>query len=186
MFFCLAVRKDSHVASFWPAKVVKALCASANAASKNTIRFVPNCTVHSIDEFRSPSPPPLSSSSYVVVETSLGRVRGTKVIIATNGYTGALVPTLQPFIRAVTNTVMCSKAPIPPQLRWGNIVTATCGKGADEVYMNLRHDDRLLIGGFRSRQDDYGKEGDSSDVGDGDENARLAIINWLKECFLSF
>ncbi len=170
-------RKDGYVASFWPAKVVKALCHCANSRSCNSIRFVQNCQVYSIDESKASSP------SHVVLETSMGRVVGSKIIIATNGYSNALVPSLRPLLRAVTNTVMCSKAPIPPHLRWGDIVTATCGKGADEVYLNLRNDGRLLIGGFRSHQDDYEKEEDASDLGPGDENARSAITNWLKESF---
>ncbi len=180
--------KDGNVASFWPAKVVHGLARSATQGGCPAI-FVNNCRVLTIDEDNDDDDEDKAAEgegAKVRVTTSLGSITARMVIVATNAWTGQqLLPQLKPYFKAVSNTVLCSKSPVPEHLRWGEVVSACSGEGAEEVYATLRHDGRLIVGGFRARQSDYGSEFDATDGGNAEEAPTAAIRGWLEKCFPS-
>ena len=169
-----------NVSSFWPAKVCHAL---TKAASKCTV--VVGCRVsgwrrRSSSDSSDPNP---KNDGCLEVETSQGVIVCDRILLATNAWISELVPQLKPYLKAVTNTVLSSKKPLPPDLFWKDFVSCCCGDGAEEVYMNVRSDGHIILGGFRALQEDYGIDGDATDAGAGDARAKEALISWFKSSF---
>jgi gamma-glutamylputrescine oxidase len=166
----------NNVSSFWPAKVC---CALAEAANKCTV--VENCRV--LRWTRKISSDISSNTVRFEVETSHGIIVCEKILLATNAWSSQLVPRLKPYLTAVTNTVLASKKPVPSHLVWDDFVSCSCGEGAEEVYMTIRSDGRIILGGFRAFQEDYGINDDTTDAGRGDIKAKEALIDWFKSSF---
>ena len=142
---------DKNPSTFYPAKVARALLKASQCAGGTYMR---NCIVSSIvpcsneDTFSSSA---TSAAARQVLHTSLGTITATDVIIATNAWIPELLPELSGKIKMVSNTVLCSRNAIPEQLRW-SVSGVSCGHGAAEVYMNIRQDHRIVIGGLRERE----------------------------------
>lgn len=154
-------------ATFWPAKVVRALARAAAPSAQ----FVEECRVEEIGA---------EVGGRVVLRTSKGLISSERVIVATNGWIPRLLPELAPHFRACINTVILTKTPLPPEGRWA-VPTMAWGDGAAEVYGNMRPDGRLLLGGLRS---------DASEVWAGDDDSQqgeprvvAALRSWAAEKF---
>lgn len=144
-------------ASFWPAKVVRALAKEATRAT-----FVEHCVAlriapaHDADA----STDTAAAEAYgaadeeearggIVLHTSLGPIRCGRIVVATNAWLPRLLPELTPHFRAATNSVIASAEPLPEELRWP-CAAAAWGGGLAEVYISHRRDGRLVVGGLRS------------------------------------
>lgn len=94
-----------------------------------------------------------SDGTGVTVVTGSGRLRCEKVIVATNAYIPALVPSLEGCITPVRNHVGVTT--VAPSLNKSNI---RCGISADDgfVYLHQRPDGRIILGGFRNLEDGKG------------------------------
>lgn len=113
-----------------------------------------------------------------LVDTDRGDVHCNKVVIATNGYTGSLVPALADKIRPIRNHVLVT-TPAPSLARDGS----RCGvsHGDDFHYFIQRKDGRIVLGGFRDEEPDFGV--DTADDGSDDPAARTAIRDFLWQHF---
>jgi len=109
-----------------------------------------------------------------LVETDQGDVHCNKVVIATNGYTGSLVPALADKIRPVRNHLLVT-TPAPNLVKDGS--RGGFSHGDDFHYFIQREDGRIVIGGFRDEEPDFGV--DTVDDGGDDPSARAAIRNFL-------
>jgi glycine/D-amino acid oxidase-like deaminating enzyme len=161
---------DKSPATFYPARVVRSLLQQ----SQPLLTFVPNCVVETIQ------PVPVAtvtrhSGRRQMLRTSLGFISCRDVIVATNAWLPELLPELAQYLKAVSNTVICPNESLPESLRW-KCSGVSCGHGAAEVYMNIRADGRLVIGGLRERSErivsaDAKAEEDAVEEGEIDRNS---------------
>ncbi|KAK3259077.1 hypothetical protein CYMTET_31910 [Cymbomonas tetramitiformis] len=162
--------KEPLSASLWPYKVVQALARESTLAT-----FVETCRVLKIVEGASADE---TDAGHTTVHTSKGELIARTVIVATNAWITDVLPELEAHVKAVTNTVLCSKLPVPPEMRWP-IATISCGDGAEEVYINQREDGRIVLGGLRSKDQSLCQ----SDSGPGDSAIAHALQEWFRERF---
>jgi glycine/D-amino acid oxidase-like deaminating enzyme len=146
----------------------------------------------------------------VSVATSKGIIKCNRVIVAANGWLPKVVPELKPYIRACTNTVLISSNPIPTELLWRvkqttagyggvegpRITSLVCGDGANEVYLAVREDGRVVLGGMRGGDitntvsTTCGSESEAEILGAGDDDTGAgnpeiaeALQQWFSRAF---
>jgi glycine/D-amino acid oxidase-like deaminating enzyme len=146
----------------------------------------------------------------VAIATSKGIIKCNRAIVATNGWLPKVVPQLKPHIRACTNTVLISSNPIPTELLWRvrqtnagcsavegpRITSLVCGDGANEVYLAVRDDGRVILGGMRGGDStnaisaNCGRESEGeipgagdSDTGTGNTEIAEALRQWFSRAF---
>jgi glycine/D-amino acid oxidase-like deaminating enzyme len=146
----------------------------------------------------------------VTVTTSKGIIKCNHAIVAANGWLPKVVPELKPYIRACTNTVLISSNPIPEELLWRmkhttaeysgvegqRIASLVCGDGANEVYLAVRDDGRVILGGMRGGDSTNtipatcGSESEveipgagDNDTGTGNPEIADALKQWFSRAF---
>ncbi len=176
--------KDDAV-SFFPARVVRALaCQAAKANGEAAAEFMENVHVRDIE---------MAEGHCHRLKTSRGDIIAKKVIVTTNALIPELLPELAQIVKPVTNTVLASK-PIPDHLL-PKISGVSEGSGSAEVYMNIRRDRRLILGGKRclvEAEETAAWEEELermtgvcpvNDVGTGDPRIVDALKEWLRQLF---
>jgi glycine/D-amino acid oxidase-like deaminating enzyme len=148
----------------------------------------------------------------VTVTTSKGIIKCNRAIVAANGWLPKVVPELKPYMKACTNTVLISSNPIPADLLWRvkhttagysdvdgpRITSLVCGDGANEVYLAVRDDGRVILGGMRGGDSTNttsadtcggGIEGEiipgagDNDTGAGNPKIAEALRHWFSRAF---
>lgn len=177
------VAYKDYSASFFPARVARAL---ATEASKGGAEFMENVQVQAIEKM---------DGQFQRLKTSRGDIVAKKVVLATNAVIPELIPELASIVKPVTNTVLASK-PLSEHLL-PNVSGVSEGGGSAEVYMNVRRDRRLILGGKRClveaeetaawKQELEKKTGKCpvSDEGAGDLRIVAALKEWLARVFPS-
>ena len=112
------------------------------------------------------------------LQTNKGSLYARIVIVATNAWIPELLPELKAQFRIVTNTVLQTRNPLPPHIRWP-VCTLTCGHGAEEIYINQRKSGHLVIGGLREKETSVSQ----SDIGKGDEEISKHLQEWIADKF---
>lgn len=193
---------DPLVASFWPAKFVRALA----RASQPCAKYVTNCTVIDFEDLGDSTEESIQQNSdKVVINTNMGSLHCNRVVVATNAWIPQLLPQLLPHFEARMNTVLCSNKPVAMDksnndksanqdsisISWETISALSCGDGASELYMSVRYDGRLILGGLREVNNvnvgvtcgQESKEEEEEDVPAGDPVTIEALQSWLHDKF---
>ncbi len=172
--------KDASV-SFFPARVARALATSSEKAE-----FMESVQVLGVEK---------TQKDRHLIRTSKGDLHARKVVVCTNSEIPALLPELSSIVKPVTNTVLASK-PVDPKLL-PKVSGISEGAGSAEVYMNIRADSRLILGGLRCiveaeetsswKEELERKTGKVpvDDVGSGDPRIVSALKQWLSTHFPS-
>ena len=168
--------------SFSPAKVCRALA----RASQPHAKFMSDVKVLRLEAINFGNKSAQQKSRQKVF-TNKGIILAKTVIVATNAWISDILPEYQPFIRAVTNTVLATKEPIPLELQW-KVSGVSSGRGSSEIYANSRSDGRLILGGMRNIVEEQERElwdsGESViDHGKGDAQIERKLKEWLKSRF---
>jgi glycine/D-amino acid oxidase-like deaminating enzyme len=130
-----AALADDFSGGLHPAKYTYGL---AESAARAGARLVEHAAVLGITQ----------DGSSFVVRTALGSVRADEVLVATNGYTGDLVPGLQRRIVAVGSYIVVTE-PLPPEVAAEVVPQGRMLWTARRFinYFRLTPDGRLLMGG---------------------------------------
>ena len=170
---------DPTSTSLFPGRIVHAL---AEAASRGGAEFMEYVTVHTITK----------RGSLQRVHTSHGFVDAKQVVVATNALIPMLLPELRPYLKPVTNSVIAS-ATIRNEAILPKVSGISSGGGSSEIYMNVRRDGKLILGGMRNivESEETSMWSSSSgqdtggihDAGEGDPRIVAALKDWLQKTF---
>ena len=124
--------------------------------------------------------PATAAGGECTIHTDRGAVRCKKVVVATNGYIGSLIPALADKIRPIRNHVLVT-SPAPWLLKDGS----RCGMGGQNgfAYWIQREDGRIVLGGFRDREPGCGVDQADDSKEAEDPQARAAIRSFLWDHF---
>ena len=158
-------------ASFFPARVARAMAASSERAE-----FMEGIQVLGLER----------TADLQLIKTSKGNVYARQVVVCTNALIPELLPEFSSIVKPVTNSVLASK-PIDEKLL-PKVCGISEGNGSSEVYMNVRKDGRLILGGLRCIVEEeetslWEKGIQVSDLGEGDPRIVSSLKDWLASHF---